>query len=244
MISIEGGFQMYKGKKFIAVIPARGGSKGIPDKNIIDVNGKPLIQYSIEAAQQSKYIDKIFVSTDSEKIANVAIKCGINVPFLRPKELATDTSKTIDVLVDLVNRFKEQNEYFDYLVLLQPTQPLRQYFHIDQAIEKIVNTNVNSLVSVSKVKDHPILVRTIDEDGLLHNLINTNSTVRRQDFQDFYKVNGAIYINKLDETFNLNTSLNDNKLAFIMDEKYDLDIDNMLDLKICRLLLADEGFKL
>lgn len=226
---------MYNNKTFLAVIPARAGSKGIPNKNIVKINGKYLIQYAIDTAIESKYLDKIIVSTDSIMIANIAKSCGADVPFLRPKELATDTAKTIDVLVHAVEQLKINKESYDYIVLLQPTQPLRQSFHIDEAIEKIANSKENSLVSVSEVREHPILMRTINEEDILLQLLNMRSTVRRQDFSKIHKVNGAIYINKLNEDFDRSLSLNDNKLAYIMDKKYDLDIDEPEDLSILKL---------
>jgi CMP-N,N'-diacetyllegionaminic acid synthase len=228
---------MYKGKKFVAIIPARGGSKGIPRKNITIINGKPLIQYTIDEAKNSKYLDKIIVSTDDKEIAEVAMRCGAEVPFLRPKELGTDNAKTIDALIHAVTELEKRGSKYDYVVLLQPTQPLRKSWHIDEAIQKIVNTNEESLVSVSEVKEHPILMRTIGEDGKVKNLMEISSTVRRQDFPTFYKVNGAIYINKINENFTKNTSLNDNKLAYLMDKKYDLDIDEPVDLEFFKLFL-------
>ncbi|TDT51974.1 cytidylyltransferase domain-containing protein [Fonticella tunisiensis] len=228
---------MYKGKTFLAIIPARGGSKGIPRKNIINVNGKPLIQYTIDEAKKAQYLDRIIVSTDDEEIAEVSKKCGAEVPFLRPKELADDNSKTIDVLLHAINELVKQGNKYDYVVLLQPTQPLRKSWHIDESIKKIVESNEESLVSVTEVKEHPILMRTIDKNDRVENLLNVNSTVRRQDFPKFYKVNGAIYINKLNENFNNYTSLNDNKLAYIMDKKYDIDIDEPIDLEIFEFLV-------
>jgi CMP-N,N'-diacetyllegionaminic acid synthase len=228
---------MYKGKTFLGIIPARGGSKGIPRKNITIINGKPLIQYTIDEAKNSKYLDRIIVSTDDKEIAEVAEKCGAEVPFLRPKELATDNAKTIDALIHAVKELEKRGSKYDYVVLLQPTQPLRRSWHIDEAIQKIVETNEESLVSVSEVKEHPILMRTIGEDGKVKNLMGISSTVRRQDFPTFYKVNGAIYINKINENFTKNTSLNDNKLAYLMDKKYDLDIDEPIDLEFFKLFL-------
>lgn len=224
--------------RILAIIPARAGSKGIKDKNIIDLNGKPLIAYSIEAAKKSKYIDRIVVSTDGEKIATVAREWGAEVPFLRPNYLASDTAKTIDAMVHCIETLKEMGDEYDYVVLLQPTQPLRTAKHIDEAIEQLISSGEESLVSISKVKHHPILIRTLDDTGHVVNLLNTSSTQRRQDFPDYYKVNGAIYINKLNENFNLETSLNDNRLAYVMNEKYDVDIDELLDLKIAELLLT------
>lgn len=228
---------MIKDKKILAVIPARAGSKGIKDKNIMDLNGKPLIAYSIEVGLKSKYIDKVVVTTDGEEIAKVAMKYGAEVPFLRPKHLASDTSKTIDSVLHCLEELRKLGEEYDYIVLLQPTQPLRQSYHIDEAIELILEKDEDALVSVSKVNDHPILMRSIDENGYTKNLLQECSTKRRQDFQDYYKVNGAIYINKINENLNLNTSLNDNKLAYIMDSKYSVDIDELLDLYIAELVM-------
>lgn len=228
---------MYKYKNILAIIPARGGSKGIYKKNIIDVNGKPLIQYTIDAAKKSKYIDRIIVSTDDKEIANIALKCGAEVPFLRSKELAEDHTKTIDVVMDVLKKLDYLGYQYDYMVLLQPTQPLRESFHIDEAIEKIIERNGESLISISEVKEHPILMKIIDENGETRNLLGHRSDIRRQDFQKVYRVNGAIYINKLSERFNNSVSLNDNKLAYIMDKKYDLDIDEPEDLSMLRLRL-------
>jgi len=231
---------LYKGKTFLAVIPARGGSKGIPGKNIIKVQGKPLIQYTIDAAMKSKYLDCIFVSTDDEIIAEVALRGGAEVPFLRPSNLALDASKTIDVLVHVIDELKKQGERYDFLVLLQPTQPLRQSFHIDEAIEQICDNGFKDIIGVSKVREHPILMRNIDGEGYLENLLDVTSTVRRQDFPEVFKVNGAIYINKIDELFNENLSLNDNKIPYIMDSKYDLDIDTYSDIRIFEALIYED----
>lgn len=228
---------MYKNKKILAIIPARGGSKGIKDKNIIDVCGKPLIYYSIDAANKSKYIDYVFVSTDSERIKQVALNCNSNVPFLRDASLATDNSKTIDAVIFSINKLKELNMDFDYLVLLQPTSPLRTQREIDEAIEKICDTKCDSLVSVSEVEENPVLIRTIDKDGKLNKLLNQNSTVRRQDFVKYYKVNGAIYINKI-QSINSETSFNDNTLPYIMDSNISIDIDGYEDLEMVRKVLS------
>lgn len=228
---------MYKNKSILAIIPARGGSKGIARKNIINVSGKPLIQYTIDSAKKSKYIDRLVVSTEDAEIASIAVRCGAEVPFLRPIELAEDETKTVDVLIDVIKKLEELGCKYDYMVLLQPTQPLRQTFHIDEAIEMIIDKDEDSLVSVSEVREHPILMRTVDEKNEARSLLGQRSDIRRQDFSKVYKVNGAVYINRLNNKFNINTSLNDNKLAYIMDKKYDLDIDEPedLDLLVIRL---------
>lgn len=229
---------MISGKKILAIIPARGGSKGIPGKNIINIAGKPLIQYTIEAATKSMYIDEIHISTDDIKIASVVEALGIKVNRLRPSRLAQDDSKTIEVVIDVLNYYRSLKNHYDYMILLQPTQPLRQAYHIDEAIEEFHESGEDSLVSVSLVEEHPILMRKINENGLLKPLLQQNSTVRRQDFPKYYIVNGAIYINKI-ETINLNTSLNDNLIPYIMDRKYHIDIDTFKDLKQFELLLEE-----
>lgn len=227
---------MYKGKSFIAVIPARGGSKGIPNKNIVEVEGKPLIAYTIESALQSKYLDRIIVSTDSEEIAIVSKDWGAEVPFLRPFRLATDESKTIETVIHLLEQLESK---YDYVVLLQPTQPLRKVVHIDEAIQQAIDKEQSSLLSVSIVQQHPILMRTIDENGSLNSVINGNSTIRRQDFQEVYIVDGTIYINKIDENLTEKTSLNDNKYAYVMQDSY-IDIDNYKDLERFRMIVSEK----
>lgn len=230
---------MKNNKKFIAIIPARSGSKGIKNKNLTKLNGKPLIAYSIESGLKSRYIDKVVVTTDGEEIAKISKQFGAEVPFLRPKSLSSDKSKTIDAVLHCIEELRNLDEEYDYMVLLQPTQPLRQYWHIDEAIELILEKDEETLVSVSKVKEHPILMRAIDDYGHGINLLKETSTKRRQDFQDFYKVNGAIYINKINDNLNKNTSLNDNKLVYIMDDKYDIDIDEILDLYIAEIKMKN-----
>lgn len=228
---------MTKSNKILAIIPARAGSKGIKNKNIMNLNGKPLIAYTIESALKSKYIKDVIVSTDGQQIKNISLKYGAKVPFMRPKHLATDTSKTINTVIHCIDEMKKRGFEYDYVIVLQPTQPLRQVYHIDEAINMLINSDKDSLVSVSKVDDHPLLIRKIDEKHILYRLINENSTKRRQDFEDYYKVNGAIYINKVNENLNLNTSLNDNELGYIMSKKFNIDIDEDLDLEIASLLI-------
>lgn len=226
---------MYKERRILAVIPARGGSKGIPHKNIINLCGKPLIGYTIEAALGSKYIDYVMVSTDDEEIANVAVKYGAEVPFFRPVELAFDTAKTLDAVLHAVNKLREMNQGFDDLVLLQPTQPLRLSKDIDHAIEYYYNSDCKDLVSICEVNDHPILIRTV-EDGRMKKILNVSSTCRRQDMPKYYRVNGCIYINKI-EKLDENTSFNDNAVPFIMERSHSVDIDELSDLAIAEFYL-------
>lgn len=223
---------MYKEKKILAVIPARGGSKGIPKKNIIDLLGKPLLYYSIKSAKESKYIDKVIISTDDFEIAEVAKKLGAEVPFLRPKEISGDKAKSIDAFIHAIKELEKLEEKYDYILLLQNTSPLRQSWHIDEAIEKLIESNERSLVSVSEVTEHPCIMRTLNEKDETINILNLNGDMRRQDFSPIYIVNGAIYIQKNDEYLNLNTNLNGGKLAYVMAREYSVDIDEYLDLDI------------
>lgn len=227
---------MYNDKKILALIPARGGSKGIKNKNIIDLCGKPLISYTIDSAKGSKYIDEIIVSTDSEEIAGISRHYGACVPFLRPKELATDTSSTLDVVIHAIDFLDKKRDMFHTLILLQPTEPLRTSEDIDGAIEKHFLSGERSLVSVSEVDDNPILIRTLNQDNLLVPLINLNSTCRRQDMPVYYRVNGCIYINKISE-INHTTSFNDNELAYIMQKEHSVDIDELRDVCVARYYL-------
>ncbi len=231
---------MYKNKKILAVIPARGGSKGVPRKNIIEVGGHPLIKYTIDCGKNSKYLDRVVISTEDLLIKRVAEENGGDVPFLRPKELAEDTSKTIDCIVHAVNTLKSMGEEYDYVMILQNTVPLRKSWHVDESIEMLIDSSERSLVSISEVDEHPILMRTLNEDKTVKNLLQMNSTMRRQDFPKFYKVDGAIAIQKIDDEFNLETSINDGKLGYVIERKYSTDIDNYLDIKIIEYYLEKE----
>lgn len=228
---------MIEKNKIVALIPARGGSKGIKNKNIIDLCGKPLISYTIQAALESKYIDKVIVSTDSQEIADVAIKYGAEVPFLRPGELASDTSKTIDAVMHAVGELEKRKEEYDILILLQATQPLRTADDIDSAIELFIKNKGQSLVSVSPVEDNPILIRTIDNLGRMNSILPMKSTCRRQNMPLYYRVNGCIYINLISE-LDLNTSFNDNKIPYIMPKERSVDIDEIKDLLIAQYYIS------
>ena len=226
---------MYRDKKILAIIPARGGSKGIPHKNIISLCGKPLISYTIAAALASQYIDYTMVSTDDKDIANISLKCGANIPFLRPAELASDHSKTIDAVIHAIDGLSNMKMKFDTMILLQPTQPLRTTDDIDNAIDTFMESGRIPLASVSLVDNHPILTRTI-EDGKLKRLLDISSTCRRQDMSPYYRINGCIYINDV-KSIDEFTSFNDNPVPYIMDKSHSVDIDEFIDLVIAEYYL-------
>lgn len=229
---------MYGSRKILAVIPARGGSKGVPRKNIKQLVGKPLIAYSIEAAKRSVYVDKVIVTTDSEEIACISEDFGAEIPFIRPVELATDSSRSIDALVHAVTWMRLHAEPFEIVVFLQPTSPLRTGFEIDEAIETFFAHNMLGLASVAEVVENPVLMRRMDDHGILHPLLPIGSTVRRQDMPKFYRVDGAIYINRCDE-LTCDTSLNDNPIAYVMPKMKSVDIDSFEDFKVAEQNLKE-----
>lgn len=147
----------------LAVIPARGGSKGVPHKNIRDLDGKPLIAYTIEAAIKSKVFDKIVVSTDSSEIAEIAQRYGAEVPFIRPKDLSGDFSSSDDVVLHAIDYFKRKGKEFEYVCKLQPTSPLRNETHIMEAYQLLKDSNSNFVVSVCECEHSPLWTGTLDE---------------------------------------------------------------------------------
>ena len=214
---------MFKHRKVLAFIPARAGSKRIKGKNKKELNGKPLFVYSVEVAKKSKYIDEVLVSTDSEEILNLAHKLGCFQNGLRPDELSGDHARIVDAILYEV---KENKLDYDAVVLLQPTFPIRTVEMIDGAIEKYFESET-SLITVVQAKEQPLFMRTI-QDGKLEKVIQVSSDVRSQDFPTVYKILGCIYINNL-HTLDSNSVLNENLVPYIIDQKYDIDIDTMDD---------------
>ena len=223
---------MFRSQSYLAIIPARGGSKGIPRKNIAQLAGKPLIAYTIEAALQSKYLDSVTVSTEDEEIAQISRSFGARV-IMRPPEYATDEASSIDVVFHVIN---SMDRSYDNLVYLQPTSPLRLARHIDEAIVLFSDKQCRPLVSVSKAESHPILIRKLNSDGELENLLDVGSTVRRQDMMPYYNVNGAIYIHRISD-LTLETSQNDNDIGYVMPREYSADIDEPIDLVIAEAMV-------
>ncbi len=230
---------MINNNKILALIPARGGSKGIKNKNIINLVDKPLIAYTIEKALCSKYIDSVVVSTDSNKIKNVSLKYGARVPFMRPKIFATDTAKTIDSVVHAIDTLKSLGENYDFLILLQPTVPLRNTQDIDGALEFFESNKYKSVASVCEVNNYPELIRTMNESNVLFNILNERSDKRRQQMKNYFYVNGAIYINRICE-INKDTILNDNMLGYFMPLERSVDIDTRNDLLVTDTLIRKE----
>lgn len=191
---------MYKEKTFLAIIPARSGSKGLPNKNIKELCGKPLIAWTIETALKSKFLDRIIVSTDSNEYANISKSYGAEVPFLRPKELSTDESTTYEAVKHTIDYLKSNFliEY-DYIVLLEPTSPLREDNDIDNMIEKIIseNSEFDSIVSIGEVDTHPsILKKVLSNNQLVPYCKELQMTTRRQDNDEAFFPFCVAYIAK------------------------------------------------
>jgi len=228
---------MYKDKTFLAVIPARGGSRRFPRKNILDLNGKPLIAWSIEAGLKSKYIDKVVVTSDDSEILEISKKFGAEI-IKRPEELASDTATTFDVIKHVI----ENIEKYDYIVLLQPTSPLRNEKHIDEAIELLEVKNADAIVSVCEMDHSPLWSNTLPQDGNMKGFLSDEVLNKRsQDLEKYYRLNGAIYICKTDKLLeNKGFFLKKNIFAYKMDRQSSVDIDDEFDFKIAEIIMDNK----
>ncbi|MBX7227640.1 MAG: acylneuraminate cytidylyltransferase family protein [Chitinophagales bacterium] len=229
--------------KPLIVIPARGGSKGVPKKNIKPLNGKPLIHYTIEAALTVFDKEYICVSTDAEEISSVAEEKGINIPFLRPPHLAADHAGTYEVLLHAIQFYEEQKHYSpDTLILLQPTSPFRNASHIQEALQAY-DEDCDMVVSVKETKANPYyLLKEEDENGYLISS-KTGNFIRRQDCPSVYELNGAIYIIRIATLKKM--PLHEIKRAkkYLMDETSSHDIDTILDWQIAETILKNFNFQ-
>ena len=218
-------------KTFLAIIPARGGSKRLPRKNLLDLCGKPLIAWSIEAALKSKYISKVIVTSDDEEILNIAKEYKADF-IKRPDELASDTATTFDALKHTLENVGK----YDYVVLLQPTSPLRTEKHIDEAIELLEEKSSDAIISVCEMEHSPLWSNTLNEDLNMSNFLRDEVLNKRsQDLPKYYRLNGAIYICKTEKLLeNRGFFIKENIYAYTMDKKYSVDIDEEIDFIIAR----------
>ncbi|HNT23100.1 MAG TPA: acylneuraminate cytidylyltransferase family protein [Anaerolineales bacterium] len=224
----------------LAIIPARGGSKGIPNKNIAFVGGRPLIAWTIQAARSVSEIERVIVSTDSPAIAQVAQQYEAEVPFLRPAELARDETPSIDVVIHLVNELEKADGYRpDYILLLQPTSPLRSAEDIRSALRLAQEKNALSVVSVCPAGQNPYWMKTISKDGLMHPFLQTTST-RRQDLPSLYVPNGAIYLTQREWLLEKRAFYTDQTHAYVMPPERSLDIDEPWDMTLAKLILTHQ----
>ena len=226
---------MIQGKKVLGIIPARGGSKGVPMKNTRLFNGKPLIAWTIEAAKQSQYLDRVIVSSDHKDIMRVAREWGGDVPEARPEELARDDSTSIDVVLHLL----DQLPGYDYVVLLQPTSPFRTAADIDGCIEMCLTTGAPAAVSVTEPEQSPYWMFKLNSEGRLDPLVQRGSTVlRRQDLPAVYSLNGAVYVASV-EWFQLSKAfVTDQTVGYVMNQNRSLDIDTEQDFIVGEALFS------
>lgn len=227
---------MLNGKTFLAIIPARGGSKRLPRKNVLEIGGKPLIAWSIDAAIKSSYIDKVIVTSDDAEILEIAQHHGADI-VKRPIKLAKDTATTYDAIKHTV----ENVEKYDYIILLQPTSPLRNEQHIDEAINLLHVKQADAIVSVCKMEHSPLWSNVLPEDGDMSFFIRDEIKNRRsQDLSDYYRLNGAIYICKTENFLDEKTFfIKKNIFAYKMKRKNSIDIDEEIDFEICKVFLRD-----
>lgn len=231
---------MINNKKVLGIIPARGGSKGLKNKNVLNLNGYPLIYWPIKALKNSKYVDKFILSSDSKKITKIANKYKCPTPFLRPKSLAKDTSSTIDVVIHAIDYFKSKNLYFDYVILLEPTSPLTSSDDVNKAIEKLdKNKKAHSIVGISKnINQHPSFTVSLSNKKYLKFL--DKKFKRRQEISDLYFLDGSLYISKVEALMKYKSFYHNKTLGFIMPKWKSFEIDDYIDFLIISTLMKNK----
>lgn len=220
---------MISEKKVLGLIPARGGSKGVPGKNIRSAAGKPLIAWTIECALASSVLDRVILSSDDDEIIKISREYGCEVPFVRPAELAADQTDSISVARHALEALEEK---YDYLVLLQPTSPLRIPADIDEAVRLCIKKNVSSCVSVCESDKHPNLIFSIDEKNKFEPLFSSKIPSRRQDAPPAYVLNGAVYVSRCDSIMAGDGFISEDTVAWVMPKIRSIDIDTELDFTI------------
>lgn len=216
--------------KILAIIPARGGSKGLPRKNIKMLAGKPLIAWTIEEAKKSKYITSLILSSEDNEIIEIAEKYGCNVPFRRPIEIAQDDTAGIMPVLHAI----EKCPGYDYVVLLQPTSPLRTVEDIDGCIAKVILNNAPSCVSITEVEKSPYWMYKLQEDGRMKSVIEGTLITSRQELPTIYNLNGAVYVAEVEWLKQNQSFLTSETVGYIMDKANSIDIDTEEDFQYCQ----------
>ena len=227
----------------VVLVPARGGSKGIPRKNVLPVGGKPLIAWTIAAALATPGVSRVLVSTDDDEIAQVARAHGAEVPFLRPAELSTDTASSLDVALHALDWLeKEVSETPDYLLFLQPTSPLRQTADIVAAMQLAVTQEADAVLGVCEAAPHPYLARCVSAEGVISDFLPiSRKPATRQEYPPAYVINGALYLIRSATLRAERTFQPPGALACIMPVERSLDIDTPWEMRLADLLLRENG---
>jgi len=231
--------------KNIAIIPARSQSKGLKDKNIRPLCGRPMIAYTVEAARRSGLFAEVMVSTDSERYADIARGLGANVPFLRSAELSSDTASSWDVVREVLDRYEEMGEFFETFALLQPTSPLRKAADIAAAYGVLAEKDANAVVGVTQADHPPAWYGTLPGDGSLTGFFkDAQAKQMRQKQEIYYRINGAIYIAKTAYFRNAKDIYESGCYAYVMGRDVSVDIDDELDFTVAEALLPKmaDGF--
>lgn len=230
-------------KKRLAIIPARGGSKGIPLKNIYLVNQKPLIYYSIKEALKAKelgMLDTVVVSTDSEKIASIAKEYGADVPFLRPSNMAADNAKSVDLMIHAIDFFRKKGQMYDDVVLLQPTSPLRSCEDICGAINAYEKQSIPTLVSCYKEESVSEYNSYYMQNGIgIPRNVDHNKGKRRQELPELFVRNGAIFITNTEFLLEKKLVISDNPILYIMPKERSINIDTEYDMKLAEWMIMN-----
>lgn len=232
---------MYEGKRLLAVIPARGGSKGLPGKNLAPLAGQPLIAWTIRAARQSAVVDRTVVTTDDEAIAAVSRAHGADVPFVRPAPLASDGAKAIDVLLHAMECIAAHGGAYDLVMYLQPTSPLRTSDDIRGAVAFMKEKNARCVVSVCKAEHPPAWSNELPDDLSLHGFIREEDHANRQGLRQVYRLNGSIYLAEWQYILRHRTWYGEASYAYEMPVGRSIDIDTQLDLDFAAFLLTRTG---
>ena len=231
---------MINNKKIIGIVPARIGSKGLKFKNLKKLNSKPLIYWPIKTLKKSKYVDKIILNTDSKKIKNLGIKMGAEIPFLRPKHLASDNSKIANTIIHTIQYFKKKKIFFDYILLLEPTSPLTTTEDIDDAIKVLEksNKNVDALVSVAEsVSAHPKFCVKLDKNQIIKSYDEKFHIINRQKLDKAYFYSGNFYLSKVDSFIKLKTFYHKRTKAIVSTKAKSFEIDDELDFFIVEKIM-------
>lgn len=226
---------MYKQKSFLALIPARGGSKGLPGKNIYPFAGKPLIAWTIQNALKSNFLDEVIVSTDSKEIASVAMKYGACVPFLRPASLSGDRSPVVETILDALDKLEKMGRTYDCVALLEPTHPLRKVDDIDNAIVKLIDSKkkADCIVSLGSIAlEHPLYAKRIDKNGYVELYFKNKLALhQRQDLDRAYFPYGVIYLSYISAIRKLRAAYGGKIIPYFIERWQNYEINDIYDLK-------------